>query len=78
MHYWGYRVDSTNRRFFYDEILQKRLRQGWGYTENQNLKHEGGPDISARRNLPILNLSSQLFFSLQPSFIATQSTLKSL
>lgn len=55
MHYWGYRVDSTNRRFFYDEILHKRLRQGWGYNENQNLKHEGGPDISARRNLPILN-----------------------
>ena len=31
-----------------------------------------------KKKYSIINLSSQLFFSLQPSFIATQSTLKSL
>ncbi|MBP5309788.1 MAG: hypothetical protein J6Z05_04100, partial [Lachnospiraceae bacterium] len=38
-------------------------------------------EYEERKKLPVdetFILSSQLFFSLQPSFIATQSTLKSL
>ncbi len=38
MNYWGYRIDKENRRYFFKEILEGRLRQGWGYSESQNLK----------------------------------------
>ena len=37
-HYWGYRIDVKNPDFFFKELEQGRLRQGWGYDENQKLK----------------------------------------
>ena len=55
MSYWGYRVDSSKRRFFFDEIKEGRLRQGWGYDNNQDLTLGENTDISSRRNYPIFN-----------------------
>ena len=47
--YWGYRIDVKNQDFFFKELKQKRLRQGWGYAENQKLPET--EDSSARKNL---------------------------
>ena len=55
MSFWGYRVDTKNRGYFYSEIIQGRLRQGWGYNKNQDLRLGEKMDVSARRNLPIYN-----------------------
>lgn len=56
--YWGYRIDTRNRKFFMDEIMEGHLRQGWGWNDKQNLKYyEDEPnkefDYSAKRNIPI-------------------------
>lgn len=47
--YWGYRIDVKNQDFFFKELKQKRLRQGWGYAENQKLPET--EDSGARKNL---------------------------
>jgi len=51
--YWGYRIDTSQIKFFFDELTEGRLRQGWGWDEGQNLKNlkvnEG-----AGRNRPML------------------------
>ena len=47
--YWGYRIDVKNQDFFFKELKQKRLRQGWGYAENQKLPNT--KDSGARKNL---------------------------
>ena len=48
-HYWGYRIDVKNQDFFFKELEQGRLRQGWGYAENQKLPNT--TDSGARKNL---------------------------
>ena len=48
-HYWGYRIDIKNQDFFFKELQQGRLRQGWGYAENQKLPET--KDSGARKNL---------------------------
>lgn len=48
-HYWGYRIDVKNQDFFFKELEQGRLRQGWGYAENQKLPDT--KDSDARKNL---------------------------
>jgi len=48
-HYWGYRIDVKNQDFFFKELEQGRLRQGWGYAENQKLPET--KDSGARKNL---------------------------
>ena len=48
-HYWGYRIDVKNQDFFFKELQQGRLRQGWGYAENQKLPNT--TDSGARKNL---------------------------
>ena len=48
-HYWGYRIDVKNQDFFFKELQQGRLRQGWGYAENQKLPET--KDSGARKNL---------------------------
>lgn len=53
--YWGYRIDTDAREYFYKEILNDRLRQGWGYDKSQDLKLGDKTDQSARRNFPIFN-----------------------
>ncbi len=30
MNYWGNRIDTHKRGYYFDEIKQGRLRQGWG------------------------------------------------
>ena len=47
--YWGYRIDVKNQDFFFKELQQGRLRQGWGYAENQKLPNT--EDSGARKNL---------------------------
>lgn len=47
--YWGYRIDVKNQDFFFQELEQGRLRQGWGYAENQKLPET--EDSGARKNL---------------------------
>ena len=37
--YWVSRIDKKNIAFFRDELDQGRLRQGWGYKEDQNLRN---------------------------------------
>lgn len=29
--YWGYRISREDSSFFYEELKEGRLRQGWGY-----------------------------------------------
>ena len=48
-HYWGYRIDVKNPDFFFKELEQGRLWQGWGYAENQKLPET--EDSGARKNL---------------------------
>ena len=48
-HYWGYRIDVKNQDFFFKELEQGRLRQGWGYDKNQELPET--KDSGARKNL---------------------------
>ena len=47
--YWGYRIDVKNQDFFFKELEQGRLRQGWGYDKNQELPDT--KDSGARKNL---------------------------
>ncbi len=35
--YWAFRTDSENRDYFYSELKEGRLRQGWGYDVSQDL-----------------------------------------
>jgi hypothetical protein len=52
--YWGYRIDIRSIDFFKSELLEGRLRQGWGYNEGQdlaNLTFDGG----ASGNLGMFN-----------------------
>ncbi len=37
--YWVMRTDPNNRAFLWDELNHGRLRQGWGYREDQDLRH---------------------------------------
>ncbi len=53
--YWGYRIDTQNRKYFFDEINKGFLRQGWGYKDNQDLRLGDKTEVSARRNFPIYN-----------------------
>ena len=52
-HYWGYRIDVKNQDFFFKELEQGRLRQGWGYAENQKLPDT--KDSDARKNFSMYN-----------------------
>lgn len=36
-HYWAMRTDPDNRELLGKELLDGRLRQGWGYLEEQDL-----------------------------------------
>lgn len=50
--YWGYRIDVDLRDYFFKEIQEGRLRQGWGYKKTQDLRSDK-VDETARGNLPI-------------------------
>lgn len=52
--YWCYRIDKSRINYFWKELQEDRLRQGWGYDQRQDLRSltfDGG----ARRNLPMFN-----------------------
>jgi hypothetical protein len=36
--YWAMRTDQARRAFIWAELLDGRLRQGWGYREDQDLE----------------------------------------
>jgi hypothetical protein len=36
--YWAIRTDQARRAFIWAELLDGRLRQGWGYREDQDLE----------------------------------------
>jgi hypothetical protein len=53
--YWCYRINNEIPEFFWKELVDGRLRQGWGYHKGQDLKNfkkDGG----AGRNRPMLNV----------------------
>jgi hypothetical protein len=50
--YWGYRIDTREISYFYQELLAGRLRQGWGWDERQDLRNFQ-LDEGAGRNLPM-------------------------
>ena len=39
MSYWGYRIDKNNISFLRNELDQGRLRQGWGWRPDQDLRN---------------------------------------
>ncbi|CEN48832.1 hypothetical protein [Capnocytophaga canis] len=51
--YWCYRIDTRHISFFKEELEQGRLRQGWGYDQNQDLRHPERIDVGTKRNLPM-------------------------
>lgn len=54
IHFWGYRIDTNAIDFFWTELEQGRLRQGWGYDNSQNLKSfTANEDLGAKRNFAI-------------------------
>ncbi len=57
LNYWGYRIDTENRDFFWDELKNCcRLRQGWGYKEWQDLTcQKNPPDRDKKANRKIFD-----------------------
>ncbi|MDR1584090.1 MAG: hypothetical protein LBS55_12710 [Prevotellaceae bacterium] len=53
--YWGYRIDKNQIDFFATELDAGRLRQGWGWDEEQDLL-DMTMDEGAGRNLPMLKV----------------------
>jgi hypothetical protein len=52
--YWCYRINNDIPEFFWNELMEKRLRQGWGWLKGQDLRNFK-IDKGARRNFPIFN-----------------------
>lgn len=52
--YWCYRIDTKQSEFFFGELKNGRLRQGWGWNEKQNLK-DFQLDEGAGRNRPMFD-----------------------
>jgi hypothetical protein len=52
--YWGYRIDTSAIDYFTKELREGRLRQGWGWHEEQNLRIMK-KDEGASKNLPMMN-----------------------
>ena len=52
--YWCYRVDTSNIKYFTDELNEGRLRQGWGFDDGQDLRNFK-LDEGAGRNRPMFN-----------------------
>lgn len=53
VHFWGYRIRNDIADYFFEELRQKRLRQGWGYEAEHDLRNSSIADDGARRNKPI-------------------------
>jgi hypothetical protein len=55
--YWCYRIDNNYPEFFWKELVDGRLRQGWGYHKGQDLNNFK-KDEGAGRNRPMLNVKA--------------------
>lgn len=67
VHYWGYRINNELAEFFDSELDNNRLRQGWGYNHDQDLRKEKLiSDDGARRNIPIFHKVKKGDFLLIP------------
>jgi hypothetical protein len=53
--YWCYRIDNNYPEFFWKELVDGRLRQGWGWHKGQDLNNFK-KDEGAGRNRPMLNV----------------------
>jgi len=53
--YWCYRINNEIPEFFWKELVDGRLRQGWGYNKGQDLKNFK-KDEGAGRNKPMLKV----------------------
>lgn len=53
-HYWGYRINNDVADYFWNELVNGRLRQGWGFDEGQNLRH-WTVDKGSAKNLRMYN-----------------------
>ncbi|ALJ00792.1 hypothetical protein [Rufibacter tibetensis] len=54
MNHWCYRVDKSKVNYFYKELLEGRLRQGWGWDARQDLRNFQ-LDEGAGRNRPMFS-----------------------
>ena len=54
--YWCYRINNEIPEYFWKELVEKRLRQGWGWHKGQDLKNFK-KDEGAGRNRPMLNVN---------------------
>lgn len=54
-HYWGYRINTDYAKFFWEELCNGRLRQGWGYDPGQDLRNMT-VDEGASRNRRMLDV----------------------
>lgn len=54
INYWCYRVDTSNLNFFWEQLNEGKLRQGWGWDEKQSLVNFT-LDEGAGRNRPMFN-----------------------
>lgn len=52
--YWCYRIDTNKIKYFMDELNNGRLRQGWGFHKDQNLRILT-MNRGAYRNRPMFN-----------------------
>ncbi|MEI7594593.1 MAG: hypothetical protein WCK02_02515 [Bacteroidota bacterium] len=52
--YWCFRVDTSQINFFTTELIEGRLRQGWGWDKAQDLR-DFKLDEGAGRNRPMFN-----------------------
>jgi hypothetical protein len=51
MNYWGYRTNKFKAEFFWKELQQGRLRQGWGFENEHDLRNPKLLYNGARRNM---------------------------
>ena len=52
--YWCYRINNDEVKYFWKELIDKRLRQGWGWLKGQDLRNFK-VDKGAGRNRPMFN-----------------------
>ncbi len=50
--YWGYRINISHRDFFQEELLNGRLRQGWGHDPAHDLRKTiTDPEVAKNRRM---------------------------
>ena len=50
---WFWNIDSENQKYFATQLKEGKLRQGWGYQENLNLKKiKDKPETDEKDEIP--------------------------